>query len=98
MQKNNQDSRVNPGTPRYPFAGIPSFLRADICTDLERLDADIAVMGVPTDKGSPYIPGAPFGPRGPQHHATVSAKRERRDQRTGPGGGPGVLLSSGNWH
>src|SRR5438067_879122 len=48
----------------YPFVGIPSFLRAAISTDLERLDADVAVMGVPTDEGSPYMPGSRFGPRG----------------------------------
>jgi len=48
----------------FPFVGIPSFLRAAISTDLERLDADVAVMGVPTDEGSPYMPGSRFGPRG----------------------------------
>jgi len=48
----------------YPFVGIPSFLRAAISTDLERLDADVAVMGVPTDEGSPFMPGSRFGPRG----------------------------------
>ena len=31
--------------PTYPFAGIPSFLRSKICTDIESLDADIAIMG-----------------------------------------------------
>ena len=44
------------GSPRYAFAGIPSFLRAKICTDLDQLDADIAVIGVPTDEGSPFMP------------------------------------------
>jgi agmatinase len=48
----------------YPFVGIPSFLRAAISTDLEQLDADVAVMGVPTDEGSPFMPGSRFGPRG----------------------------------
>ena len=62
--KSGNDSKVGPGSPTYPFSGIPSFLRADICTDLEKLDADIAVMGAPTDEGSPYMPGARFGPRG----------------------------------
>ncbi len=69
MQNNSRDGHVSPGAPRYPFAGIPSFLRADICTDLELLDADIAVMGVPTDEGSPYMPGARFGPRGLREHS-----------------------------
>ena len=34
-----------------PFVGIPSFLRAPIETDLDVLDADIAVYGVPFDVG-----------------------------------------------
>jgi len=44
----------------YPFVGIPSFLRSPIVQDLARLDADVAVMGVPTDEGSPFMPGSRF--------------------------------------
>jgi agmatinase len=47
-----------------PFVGIPSFLRSRICGDLAQLDADIAIIGVPTDEGSPFMPGSRFGPRG----------------------------------
>ncbi|MCH7624703.1 MAG: arginase family protein [Chloroflexi bacterium] len=57
------------GSPRYAFAGIPSFLRAKICTDLDQLDADIAVIGVPTDEGSPFMPGSRFGPRSIREHS-----------------------------
>jgi agmatinase len=32
-----------------PFVGIPSYLRAPIVTDLDDLDADIAILGVPSD-------------------------------------------------
>ncbi|MDP9483021.1 MAG: arginase family protein [Chloroflexota bacterium] len=53
----------------YPFAGIPSFLRAPIQADLARLDADIAVLGVPSDDGSPYLPGSRFGPRRIREHS-----------------------------
>jgi agmatinase len=52
-----------------PFVGIPSFLRAAICTDLGQLDADVAVMGVPTDEGSPFMPGSRFGPRAIREHS-----------------------------
>ena len=52
-----------PGRLDMPFTGIPSFLRAPICTDLESLEADVAVLGVPTDEGSPFMPGSRFGPR-----------------------------------
>lgn len=53
----------------FPFVGIPSFLRAPICTDLDQLDAAIAVMGVPTDEGSPFMGGSRFGPRALREHS-----------------------------
>src|SRR5215468_10192600 len=54
---------------KLPFVGIPSFLRAPICTDLAKLDAMIAVMGVPTDEGSPFMGGSRFGPRALREHS-----------------------------
>ncbi|MFN8233837.1 MAG: hypothetical protein U0V56_10325 [Actinomycetota bacterium] len=48
----------------FPFVGIPSFLRSAICTDLGTLDADIAILGAPTDEGSPFMPDPGSG-RGP---------------------------------
>ena len=67
------------------FAGIPSFLRAPIMTDLARLDADIAVLGVPTDEGSPYLPGSRFGPRRIREHSLrfgSSGYYDGREDRT----------------
>lgn len=46
-----------------PFVGIPTFLRSPLQTDLKRLDADIAVLGAPSDEGSPWFPGARLAPR-----------------------------------
>lgn len=46
-----------------PFTGIPSFLRSRLAPDLASLDADLAVLGVPSDEGSPWKPGSRFGPR-----------------------------------
>lgn len=57
------------GGGSYPFAGIPSFLRAPLQADLVRLDADVAVLGIPTDEGSPYLPGSRFGPREIREHS-----------------------------
>jgi agmatinase len=39
--------------PRWdlPYTGFVSFLRSPTCTDLDRLDADIAVLGAPSDEG-----------------------------------------------
>jgi agmatinase len=58
-----------PPQPSMPFAGIPSFLRAPVCADLAQLDADIAVVGVPTDEGSPFMPGSRFAPRSIREHS-----------------------------
>ena len=52
-----------------PFVGIPTFLRTEYCKDLSRLDAEIAVMGVPFDEGVPFMPGSRFGPRSIREHS-----------------------------
>jgi agmatinase len=52
-----------------PFVGIPSFLRAPICTDLSKLSASVAIMGVPFDEGSPYLAGSRLGPRALREHS-----------------------------
>lgn len=46
-----------------PFTGLVSFLRAPTCTNLADLDADIAVLGFPSDEGTGWLPGARLGPR-----------------------------------
>jgi arginase family enzyme len=58
----SQGHRHSVGRLNQPFVGIPTFLRASLCGDLEKLDADVAIMGVPTDEGSPYLAGSRFGP------------------------------------
>jgi agmatinase len=52
-----------------PFVGIPTFLRAPLRTDIEQLDATVAVMGVPFDEGSPYLAGSRLGPRALREHS-----------------------------
>jgi agmatinase len=52
-----------------PFVGIPTFLRAPLCTDLDQLNGAIAVMGVPFDEGSPYLAGSRMGPRALREHS-----------------------------
>jgi agmatinase len=69
MQHLDQHGRASSFQASYPFVGIPSFLRSAICTDLDKLDADIAVLGTPTDEGSPFLPGSRFGPRGIREHS-----------------------------
>ncbi len=52
-----------------PFTGIPTFLRAPLVADLAGLAADAAVLGVPFDEGSPFMPGSRFGPRALREHS-----------------------------
>jgi agmatinase len=51
------DDRLN-----LPFTGLVSFMRVPACTDLDAVDADIAILGAPSDEGSPWKPGARFSP------------------------------------
>ena len=56
--KSNKERKLN-----RPFVGIPSFLRSNICNDINSLDSDIAVFGIPHDEGSPFLAGSRMGPR-----------------------------------
>ena len=69
MTQSGQNHPTNWGKPTYGFAGLVSFLRAPVCHDLDTLDADIAVMGAPTDEGSPFMPGSRFGSRSIREHS-----------------------------
>jgi agmatinase len=55
--------------PLFPSVGVPTFLRAPLRTDVGELDAAIAVLGVPTDEGSPFLPGSRFAPRSIREHS-----------------------------
>ena len=46
-----------------PYVGIATFLRAKAIDDIAALDASVAVLGVPFDEGSPFLPGSRMGPR-----------------------------------
>jgi len=81
MQNQFKDPRYGHGNPGFgrtddssggmiaAFVGIPSFLRSPIVQDLEKLDADIAIIGAPTDAGSPFAPGSRFAPRSIREHS-----------------------------
>jgi agmatinase len=51
------------------FVGVPTFLRTAQAGDLEALDALIAILGVPFDEGSPFLPGSRMGPRALREHS-----------------------------
>ena len=47
-----------------PFTGLVSLhAGADLRPTSPGIDADIAILGAPTDEGSPWKPGARFAPR-----------------------------------
>jgi len=69
MTQNKSQHPTNNGKPSHAFAGLVSFLRAPICHDLDNIDADIAIMGAPTDEGSPFMPGSRLGSRSIREHS-----------------------------
>ena len=66
----DNDFRLN-----QPFVGIATFLRSPICQNIDTLDTGIAVMGVPTDEGSPFMAGSRMGPRALREHSLRFGQR-----------------------
>lgn len=62
---------AQPPILNLPFTGIVSFSKWPICTDLDQLEADVAVIGVPYDQSTQYRSGARFGPRGIRDGSTI---------------------------
>ncbi|MCQ6278586.1 agmatinase [Bacillus sp. EB600] len=54
-----------------PFTGICTFGKYPVCPDLDKLDADVAVIGVPNDMGTQWKSGARMGPRGIREGSTL---------------------------
>jgi agmatinase len=46
-----------------PSVGLATFMKSPVCEDLSRIDADVAVLGIPYDCGTGFRPGARFGAR-----------------------------------
>ena len=57
------------GRADLPFTGIASFLRAPVIGPDDDVEADLVVLGAPTDEGSPFMPGSRFGPRSIREHS-----------------------------
>jgi len=71
MSKSGNSERVDRG-----FVGVPTFLRSELCLTLDQIDADVAVIGVPTDEGSPFMAGSRFGPRALREHSLRFAAKK----------------------
>ena len=46
-----------------PSVGLVSFMKSPICEDFSKIDADVAILGIPYDAGIGFRPGTRFGPR-----------------------------------
>ena len=57
------------GRYNAPYGGIATFLRQDYCDDIATLEADYAILGTPTDEGSPFMGGSRFAPRSIREHS-----------------------------
>lgn len=53
----------NPLGHGQEFGGIRTFLRAPYINDIEKVDADVVIVGVPFDEGTSARPGTRYGPR-----------------------------------
>ena len=54
-----------------PFVGHCTFGKRPIATDWDKIDADVAVLGIPYDMGTQYRSGARFGPRAIREASTL---------------------------
>ena len=59
------------GRLNLPFVGHCTFGKQPICLDWDKIDADVAVLGVPYDMGTQYRSGARFGPRAIREASTL---------------------------
>ncbi|MBN7773279.1 agmatinase [Clostridium aminobutyricum] len=59
-----------------PITGICSFAKYPICTDLDQLDADMAILGVPYDLGVGFLSGSRLAPRRIREASTQYARGE----------------------
>ena len=86
MRNGTAEAAMTHGFPNqksFGFAGIPTFLRVPVSADLGELDADVAVLGVPSDAGSPFLPGSRMGPRGIREHSLRFGTEGYYDHRDG---------------
>ena len=59
------------GRLNLPFVGIPTFGKYPLVTNIEQLEAEVAILGAPLDTGTQWRPGARFGPRAVREASTL---------------------------
>ncbi|MSO92372.1 MAG: arginase [Rhodospirillales bacterium] len=53
-----------------PSVGLATFMKSPVCEDFAKIDADVAVLGIPYDCGTAFRPGTRFGPREIRSYST----------------------------
>jgi len=62
LREVDQAIGVYKSEPAIITAKPRSFFKAPLCTNIDELDADVALIGMPFDQGTFGRPGARFGP------------------------------------
>lgn len=65
-----------------PYTGITSFRKYPVCTNLDELDADVAIIGVPNDISTAWRSGARMGPRSIREQSSLYAFGPNYDPET----------------
>lgn len=73
MSKYGKKSDYNRVKLDMPFTGITSFRKYPVCTNLDDLDADFAIVGVPNDMTTAWRSGARMGPRSIREQSSLYA-------------------------
>jgi agmatinase len=71
MEDAAQQHDYETGRLNLPFVGHCTFAKRPPCLDWSRIDADVAVLGIPLDMGTQYRAGARFGPRAIREASTL---------------------------
>lgn len=72
MSNDNEKPFLN-----LPFREIRSLGKYSLCTNLDQLDAHVAVIGVPNDMGTQWKLGARMGTRGIRQCHLINVKKEK---------------------
>lgn len=59
------------GRLNLPFVGISTFGKSPICTDWDKIEGNVAILGAPLDMGTQFRSGARFGPRAIREASTL---------------------------
>jgi agmatinase len=71
MTDNKAEHAYDAGRLNLPFVGHCTFGKQPALLDWNKIDADVAIVGIPFDMGTQYRAGARFGPRAIREASTL---------------------------